>query len=400
MFYVAPYIDAITGYMVNTGTLGEGGAGTPSQLFRFSITALMLIQIHDFRHWRIILFMFSGIFVLEILSLLLHHNIGWLILGLIYSYKLIFALIVYFLFNEYFESDILNFDRLQNLIVNMLANYVIIIVVCDILGLSFSSYPGWQMGSKGPFAGGNAMGVFIGAGSFVILNKYFRDGDLKTLVIYLLTVKVLVGLMTKAGLIFVMVGFFLIFLRLGRWVKIVIFSIAMMIAFIFYQPIVDFLEVSFKVIAMRAERADSFWTFALGGREHYLAEMACYDYNNIPQLFKLIFGGGYKLSFRDPNSPYYEPDGIYAIEADIFDVYFMYGIIGLLLYLYVFYKGFRCKSIKGKINPIKWGWAILLLHSAIAGHVMANGAALLIMPCMLIMLEKYNDRYSCEIQVD
>lgn len=393
LFLVSPYIDAITGFLVNRGVLGEGGAGTPSQLFRFFVTALMLVQIKDVKHWRITCFMLIWIITIECVNMFNHQNLGWLVLGIVYSYKLVFGLLVYFLFREYFNKGSVDFDKLQNYIISMTVSYVLIILFCDFAGLSSSSYPGANLGSKGPFAGGNGMGVFLGGASFVVLNKYIKNGGWKLLILYLLTVKVLFGLMSKAGLLFSLVGLLILFMRQNKWLKISVFALISGAVIMYWDKIAKISESAFSMIIWRMKRSDSIWEIVLGGREQYLAEMANYDYESATQIVKLIFGGGYKLSFRDPNSFYYDPNGIFIIEADFFDIYFMYGFFGIVLYFMVFYSGFKTPSSKG-IYVIKTGWAILFIHSALAGHVMNNGAALLLLPCILILLQNYKDKYT------
>lgn len=396
IFIVSPYVDAITGYLVNSGMLTAGGIGSPSQLFRFMLTAFMLIQIRQVKHWKILLFMLLWIMGVEALNLINHTTLSWLILGAVYAYKLVFGVIAYLLFTEYFEQRELTFSKLENLIITMTATYAIIILICNILGVSFAAYPGAELGSKGPYASANGLGVFLGTASFVVLNKYVYLRQIKTLLIYLLTIIVLLGLMTKAGVLFAITGLFILALKQNKWVKFTLITTISTTILLFWEKIWDLIQISFHMIIWRIERSDSIWEILLGGRDQYLKEMASYNYDTTQQITKLAIGGGYKLSFRDPNSIYYDPNGIFIIEADFFDVFFMYGGLGLILYLGILISGFTTKSNKG-INPLKWGWAILFIHSTLAGHVMSNGAALIIIPCIMILLQKYHSNYTTKV---
>lgn len=387
LFILMPFVDAATGYLINKEILAAGSVGSPSQLFRFILTALLIIQIRKPLYLYVCMIMIVWIMIVESINLSLHSRLEWFLIGGVYSYKLVFGLIVYFVFKEYFNKHRLTYDVLQNFIINSCAIYTLIIIVSDMIGISASSYAGADLGSKGIFADGNGLGVFLGASSLVVLNRYTQEKKIKDLFIFILTGKVLVGLMSKAGLLFLLAGLFLLYCNQRTEFKVVVGIVLLLCAFFLWEPIFLMIKTTFQVITWRVERSDSFWEIILGGRELYLYEAAGYDYTNFIQVFKLIVGGGYKLSFRDPSATDYDPDGIFLIEADFFDVFFMYGIIGFIAYIIIFFKGLCTPKVHGK-NILKWAWVLLFIHSALAGHVLSSGTALLILPCILLLMEK------------
>lgn len=386
IFIAMPFVDALTGFLINRGMLTIGSVGSPSQLFRFLLTILLVAQIRRPVHFYMVLIMIGWISIVEYINLTLHGRLDWLMVGAVYSFKLSFGFIVYFVFKEYFARKELDYRSLQNYIINSAALYTLLIIISDILGISTNSYVGAELGSKGIFADGNGMGVFLGVCLFVVLDRYVTQKRFWDLVLFLLMGKVLLGLMSKAGVLFLGIGLILLICKQNLKVKLLMIAGIALILLIWLQPIVNILEQSLYMILWRLERTDTWWKVVLGGRELYLQEAASYSYANLIQFFKLLIGGGYRLSFRDPSSALFDPEGVFIIEADFFDVFFMYGIIGFIIYLIVFFRGVRTPKVKG-LDILKWGWILLFIHSAFAGHVLSSGIALLIMPCLLLMME-------------
>lgn len=379
-------MDALTGYMINKNLLTIGSVGSPSQLFRFLLTVLLIVQIRKPAYLYISAIMIIWIMVVECINLSFHNRLDWLVVGIVYSYKLLFGLIVFFVFAEYFDKKKLSYHSLQNYIITTCTIYTLIVIISDILGISANSYVGMELGSKGVFADGNGMGVFLGVCSLVVLNRYVEEKKLTDLVLFFLTGKVLVGLMSKAGILFFLAGLFLLFCKLPLKLKVSIIWLVGLVILIFIEPLTFIVTESLHLILWRIERSDTFWQVVLGGRELYLYEVSTYSYNNFIQVIKLLLGGGYRLAFRDPLAGNYDPEGIFIVEADFFDVYFMYGIIGFVVYMAVFFKGLCTPKVKGK-NILKWAWVLLFIHSALAGHVISSGIALLILPCLLLLME-------------
>lgn len=386
VFIAMPFIDALTGYLINRGMLTIGSVGSPSQLFRFLLTVLLIVQIRKPIHLYKVLAVIVWISIVEFINLMLHEYLDWLIVGSVYSFKLSFGFIVYFVFKEYFDRKELDYQTLQNYMINSAAIYTLLIIISDILGISANSYVGAELGSKGIFADGNGMGVFLGVCLFVVLDRYIVQKKKMDLILFFLIGKVLIGLMSKAGILFLGFGFILLFCKQNMKVKIITITIMTLVLLICLQPIIDFAEKSLQMILWRLERTESWWEVIMGGRELYLQEAASYSYSNFIQIFKLFVGGGYRLSFRDPSSSLFDPDGIFIIEADIFDVFFMYGIIGFIVYILVLFKGLCAPKVQ-RIDILKWGWILLFIHSVLAGHVLSSGIALLILPCLLLLME-------------
>lgn len=384
LFYATPFVDALTGLMINYNIIEIGSAGSPSQLLRFFITIVLFFQIRKLNHFFMVLLMILWVVVIESFSLILHTRLDWYIVGLVYSFKLTFGLILYVVLKEYIDCQKLDINQLQRYIVISSVIYSSFVLVSNLLGISAHSYGEAELGSKGIFADGNGLGVFLGVCLLVIVNKYNQDKKFRDLLAFFLVGYVLIGLMTKAGILFLTSGIILLFLTQKSVYKVwIIISISLL--FLIWAPsIISFVTDSLSYIIWRIERSDYWWEIVLGGREMYLQKAMAYDYSSNVQILKLITGGGYRLSFRHPSCAALLDDGIFIVEADFFDVFFMYGVVGFLAYVIIFLKGV---TSYGGLDILKCAWVLLFIHSALAGHVMSNGLALIILPCLLLMME-------------
>lgn len=387
IFIVSPFVDAITGYMINTGLVSIGSIGSASQLFRFILTFCLLCQIKKKSHFYTTLTIILWITIIELINLLLHNRLDWFILGLIYSFKLSFGFIIYFVIKEYLDCKYIDSILLKTYIIKSISIYVIIILISDLLGISSPAYITAGVGSKGIFADGNGMGVFLGVGMLIIIERFFEQKKTKYLILSVLTGYVLLGLRSKAGLLFFLTGLILLFINSKRIIKILAVGGLTISFFLWHQPIIETLEEMFSLMIWRFSRSESLWEIILGGREIYLHEALSYDYSTLTQILKLILGGGYRLTFRDPSVSKLSDDGIFIIEADLFDTFFMYGIIGFIIYVAVFIKGFLYRP-----SVLTAAWFILFIHSALAGHVISSGIAMIIMPCVLLLIENCNSK--------
>ncbi|MCC8171932.1 MAG: hypothetical protein LIP00_09150, partial [Parabacteroides sp.] len=97
IFFINPFVDAITGYLVLSGKITQGGLGSPSQLFRLFLSALMLIQIRRHAHLTYVLLFIFYLVALELFNFLFHSDISGLSIGITYSYKTAFGLLMYYI---------------------------------------------------------------------------------------------------------------------------------------------------------------------------------------------------------------------------------------------------------------------------------------------------------------
>lgn len=391
IFFINPFVDAITGYLVLSGKIAQGGLGSPSQLFRLFLSVLMLIQIRRSSHLVYVLLFVLYLVALELFNFLFHEDVWGLSVGVTYSYKTAFGLLMYYAIDKYIEKQFVSLRTVIDWIISSGVIYSAIVLISNIGGFSFGSY-GDTLGSRGVFASANGLGIYVGICSLLTIYRCHNRSQNRYILYYILMSHVMLGLMTRAAVGLFFIGLFLWFLRLPLKYKLPVWCIAGITVWILWSPISKVMMASTEMISYRYFSSDvSLHSLFIGGRQ-YLFDRAATQFATDGILwYRIILGGGYFLSFRNPFNLDYSISSI--LEADLWDVFYMFGIIGLIVYAGLFFYGLSFSGgKKGTADYIlKIAWSMLFLHSALAGHVLQNGMSVMILVCTLIIL-KYRNR--------
>ena len=395
VFFVSPFVDAITGYLLGVGLFSTNSPFSPSQIFRFGITILLLIQLTS-KQLSIALGMLISLIIVEIMAFINHNYIPGLLSGTITAVKLSFILLLYFVLKNYITNGILRtYISLINYLIKGAAIYAIITVISDMLGISFGSY-GEGLGSKGLFASANGLGIFLGVASLYSLFMFKNYGDKIYIYLILLFSFVLIHIMSKAALLSVCLTFVLWFYYIDTKYKcLFLFGILLLISY-FYQPIVEFIETAGEIVIYRWNNSGDIWSFLLSGRTMYL-DYALGSFNISGLLiYRLLIGAGYFMSFRNPDLPNFWEESSSFLEAELIDTFFMYGLIGLTILIIIGIKSYASLNRnKNKYNMIlKAILLMLLFHSAFAGHVLFNGMSVIALVSILVI--SFNNKYKNE----
>lgn len=387
IFLVNPFIDAITGYLVLSGATDVGGLGSPSQLFRLLLSVVMIVQIRRKSQLTAVVAFILYLICLECFNFSFHGDPFGLATGVTYSYKMAFGLLMYFVIERYLREGWLHFDRLVRYIILSGIIYSTIVLACNILGISFGSY-GDEMGSRGVFASANGLGIYIGVCSLVLIYYHRSHASKSYLAAYVLMAYVLLGLMTRAGIGLLLAGLFLWFVRIPMRYKIPVLGATVIIMLVFITPITDLVTTSTEMIVYRFKNADvSFQGLVIGGRQSLFDRASAQFTIAGPLWYRLLIGGGYFLSFRNPFHVDYSISSI--LEADLWDVFYMFGIIGIVVYLWLFLYGLTAnRKTKNPGNYIlRFAWVMIFFHSAFAGHVLQNGQSVMMIVCLLLLIK-------------
>lgn len=246
------------------------------------------------------------------------------------------------------------------------------IVLASFTGFANSTY-GWGSGTKGFFASGNGLGIYIGVATLILaaMKRYGIYAQTQ-LPVFALAAYTLVLLGTKTTFLM-----FLLVIFTGFWsgrFRFLIIPAIVLGAIQFLSQISEKLETSFDIIILRYKNSNSITDYILSGRNVYVegawSEFAAQD----PGFFRWLFGGGAFLSFQNPLFV----RGFDTLESDFFDVFFMYGLVGLACYLACLIASLRSFLLSPwMLLPIVLLWG----HSILAGHVLFNGlgATLIVM---------------------
>lgn len=393
IFFINPFVDAITGFIVLSDESAVGGLGSPSQLFRLLLSVLMIIQIRKRSHLMTVLLFIIYLICLELFNFAFHADPTGLIVGVTYSYKTVFGLLMYFMLDKYLKNNVFSFDKLIEDVIVSGVIYSAIVLISDLAGISFGAY-GADIGSRGVFASANGLGIYVGVCSLVVIFRYYNRPNYKYLLFYALMAYVMLGLMTRAAIGMLIIGLFLWFFRLSWKLKVPVLSFVAIVVCILWDPIFQIIIASTEMISYRFANSDmSLHTLFIGGRQ-FLFDRAANEFTYDGFLwYRIIIGGGYFLSFRNPFNINYSISSI--LEADAWDVFYMFGIVGVIIYVLLLVYPFTFKTnVKGSTGYIlKIAWVMIFFHSALAGHVIQSGQSVMVMVCLILMIKyKKNEK--------
>ena len=304
--------------------------------------------------------------MLEFTSFSFHNSAKGFALGIIYCTKIIYALGVYFLTTWTLENKVLTEKHITKLITSGGIITASILALSFFMRIGYNTYAEGTFGFKGPFPGGNGLGVYLGVCLGLYINKINKPSrkDIFPLSVMFFST-VIIG--TKTALFLVVLS--LIFVLYKSRFKIIIIPAAVIIGAYYFQSINDVFFKVFDVIVFRTTKADNILEYMLSNRDTYLVD--AFKSWNIDgfNAFRIFFGSGVYVSFRSLRSL----DGKYdTLESDFWDLFFMYGLISSILYVILIFW-VLIRSYK-KWFSIKFLLiAFMCTHSLMAGHMLFNG---------------------------
>jgi hypothetical protein len=362
VFILLPFFDAINGYLVIKGVISAAGVSSPSQLGRLMVSFLLayLIIAKKLAVWPIFLFVY--LFTVEVFSGLFHLNQYGFTYGVISAYKLGYLILLTMILIHYSKTT----EGMLQL--GKLVKYNLIIIATmlyfsTITGVGNSTYA-FGFGTKSFFASGNGLGLYLGVGVLFLIG--LRECKLVSIsykmLFYLIFSIVLIG--TKTALVLCVISLIVMVLRSKyRMLIVTLFTLLL----IFYLPrIIEQFSVMFVVILKRFDVAENIFMFLGSGRIQYVVDAFEVFFKNEPSIFRFFFGMGAFTSFQNPLFVT-EFD---TLETDLFDLFFMYGLISVLFFLSTI--GFILFQLR-KYKILFLGMLLLSLHSVMAGHVLFNG---------------------------
>lgn len=390
LFYVSPFVDAISGYLILSGVISEGGAGSPSQLFRLIIMIISLYLISNNKKYFYSVSIISlYIFMLESISFQLHQNLVGYIVGLVYASKIVYLIIVFLTIYYLAKIERINFYVLLNYLHKYFLLMAILLIIPFLAGIGYPTYGEGTFGTKGFFAAGNGLGVFMGVGILLSIFywKYTREKYSLMISFILIFASIIIG--TKTSFIFSVSGLlFIVYFLKNKYLSFLLSALTLSTLFIFFQEIVDLLNIVFDVVSHRFQNNNSFVSFLMSNRDVYFMDALDHISYNGMYVLRILFGMGVFLSFRNPGEYF---SGIDTLESDFADIFFIYGVFAIVFYMFIFFYILKL-FINKKQYFLGFIFIMLFLHSIIGGHVVFNGMSGVLLPLMAT-LAFLNKRY-------
>lgn len=392
IFYLAPFIDAFSGYLVLNGIILEGSAGSPSQVFRLLVAVLMLFFLinNNALSYPIVFFVLY-IIIVEIFFFVFHQDILGLVIGFIYGSKIVYLAMVFCTLSV-LKNNLISSSMLLLHLRNYIAITASLLILSFLSGFGFNTYAEGTFGFKGFFAGGNSLGIFLGVG--LLLSIYYWS-LLRRPFPFFVCVTILVSLVvvgSKTALLLSLLGVTsIIFFLRSRLLVAFVLVVLLVVGLTFSNEIIHAFFKVYDVILFRFSNSASISSWVLSYRDIYIADaIGQVSYDGL-LLFRLFIGFGAYVSFRDPFQSYGSID---ILESDVADLFFMYGGLMVLGYLIVILCALYHGLIRRKYFLVM-SFLLLIAHSIMAGHVIFNGMSGVMVPAIFLLLFMPRDDVEC-----
>ena len=389
-------IDMINGYLLRE--VGVSPAISLSQLYKIILLAFLFVRI-NINEKVLVISVFLLLLMPTIYQLFKSFNIQLVFVDIVKIIKYLGSVLAFF----YFRNIVIHKGYLLKSIYRwMLFSFMIVVlnISLKLFGLGFAMYSmdTLEIGSKGYFYAGNEVsGVLLILASFLMY--WYQLFDKKMLFIIVGILSVLTGLYLTSktailGTIFSFIYFFIFSPNTKRIsIRNMLFAL---FNFFVVLPVGIYFIIEYLKTSDVMERFSFFWneldiyTFILSNRNTFLfdfLEIFKKEYN----IIEMILGVG-QSTFETLNNNH-------IIELDFFDIYFAYGVIGVLLFiLYVCFILIKSalKSFNKKIFPFasytKFIVILLILISFLSGHIFNSGMAAIYIGCIFsLMYYKSNE---------
>jgi hypothetical protein len=268
-------------------------------------------------------------------------------------------------------------------------------ILIKYLGFGYPMYIHGDVGSKGFFYAGNETSVvLIVLGSILGFKIWQNESKFKYLLFFLFNLFVGLTISSKTGTIGVILTFILIPMSLPK-AKINIKRLSYLLLSIFiFIPVLLAVVWEFLVNSPVFLRLKWFWneldiiTFIFSNRNNFFVDglnVYIEKYNFIEK----VFGVG--------QTRYEALNGNSIVEIDSVDIFFAYGLVGLVLFIFLIavlwvqalrFKRSNNYSFSGLVSLMI---VVLLGISTIAGHVFSSGMAAIFIGLLFSLMYIKND---------
>lgn len=365
-------VDSLTGLMIDSGLLSEGGIGSPGQIFRISLFLFSLSLLKS-NHIRVIFVFGMGYCILlEIFWNLQYQSFPGFVLSISQAIKVLSIIVSIVLVTHFLRCNNPESIIWLRAFINVNVFFVsLVLFVCFFFGLGFSSYKDGGVGTSGFFSGANALGLSHGV--LILIGLGINRRNLFNIIFFVFCASSLLCIGTKTSAVFFLCISFISLVRHKALLTILLFSF---VVFLAYESLPTIELAQYQVVLGRIQNSElGLLRILLGDRYVNFSDGLLFVLENDLAWVKVIFGGGGYLSYQNPSLTV----GYDIIEMDLADVFFMYGLMGLFLLLLFFTLLIYMSRFS---LPLFLAATLLVFHSLFAGHVVFNGMSSLAVVCL------------------
>ncbi len=369
--YIQPIIDIVTSIMLNYFNLNI----TIGMLFRFifllSIIIFYLLVKNNSSNYKKIYLLTIFIFsIIYSVIMLLNKGNTILISELTNYFKIIyFPLLITLIDKEDIKIDI-------NTLINIAIIYLVLILIPNILHISFNSYTQGKIGSVGLFNSGNEISAIISILTPFMIYYIFQDNNIfKKILLVVLMLLTYFQMGSKIVIISLILSIILnIYLsyknnsKLNKkylLIVICILIITIIISLLIIPKTNFYYNIVLHLKYLGINNIGDIFTYNFINRFIFSDRLSFLSITNNyfiqGSLIEKLFGLGSIIN------PYTDYVYIKSIEMDLFDIFYYIGIIGFIIYLYPLYKNIK-ELNKNKL--IRFSVILSLLIAMLVGHTL------------------------------
>ncbi|MEI6865489.1 hypothetical protein [Flavicella sp.] len=236
---------------------------------------------------------------------------------------------------------------------------------------------------------------FIYLGFFLALSKYsIKKSKFWLISTIALFAFIVLHVIRQYILITFVIGFFVIFKELVLWKKISFISVVVLIVSYVYSRL-PFLQLLVKITEGQIVNS---------GSEDIRTKAYSFFFTEFsPNIFSFLFGNGVP-HYSSPYGSYYihtlNYKGIYMSDVGYAQVFALFGLLGLLILVHLFYKVIVQKDIKVECSFAKWYIIFLAFANVLSGLVLLNSTILTICIALYVLESCYSSQNNLMIEVD
>ncbi|MCU5095061.1 O-antigen ligase family protein [Bacillus wiedmannii] len=367
------------------GIFTELPIGETYRILVLAIASFFIFKV-NVRDLMYIFLMFCYVCINSLISYTDTINQFGLTFDLKMSLKAIYFIVLFKVIRSLYKANKFKLNTIKKIILNNLYYTPFLFLISYVLGIGKTSYENQSLGFKGTFMSLNSINVALLVLFIFALDGLLRNKNkLKWLFTLICITIPMILLGTKSSLIFI--GFvpvlyiiinmkFKINIKLSKLVlyywSFIFVSLALML-FIYMD--VDTPESYVDQLLQRQQylfENRDLMSYVLSGR-NWLLETGSNIFFADSNFINVLFGVGY-FNIHNAIAVAWQMDwnAVRPIELDFFDIFFSYGVIGILLtygyFSFYFFKGF--KNFKNKLaQPYFVTLVTLLIFSLLGGHV-------------------------------
>jgi hypothetical protein len=371
-------VDFINGLFINI-PIGE--------TYRIAVLIISswLIFKSDVRALGYILFVVIYITANSLMSYMSTTNTMGLFYDLKMMMKAVYFIVIFLVIRSLYKVNEFTLNTIKRIILNNLYYTPWLFFLSYVLGIGKTSYEYADLGFKGTFMSLNSINISMLVLYIFAVDGLFRNKNrLKWLLIIISIVIPMILLGTKSSLIFlVFVPLFYLVININfnaifRFGTLVfyywLFFLSFIIIVIFMLNNASISNTYFEGIFARQQylfQERDLLTYLLSGRNWHLETAHIYFMSEV-NLFKILFGTGYFDIHNQIALAWNYFIDVRPIELDIFDIFYSYGVIGVLL-TYGFFIFHLVRNIGNYIDKLAQPYFValvsLLIFSLTGGHV-------------------------------